>query len=49
MNRKRGRDVTFLTYRGEEKALTLMKQFDHNHDGKLDFPDFRGYLRAFNR
>lgn len=38
-----------LTYRGREKALDLLRRFDRDHDDKLDFSDFRGYLEHFGR
>ena len=47
--RKRGRDYQRLTYRGEEKAVALMRRFDRDHDDKMDFSDFRGYLKHFDR
>ena len=45
----RGTVASVLTYRGEERALELLRFFDSDFDDKLDFADFCGYLEYFDR
>ena len=38
-----------LTYRGQEKALELMRHFNRDDDDMLDLSDFISYLTYFDR